>query len=708
MITVCRVVAVNPETQTVDILRESHYTQWVEGNLAETVSIIEGVPYGSPNIQDYGLPYVWGFLKSNDIKINNFFYNSVNNYGPNFHFGRNASPAYFKQIHEKYYKGKGSNPKTVTGGTAFRPSEGSLALYYVEANVIIGFVGTSAYAALIRDPYVAPNTKDTTAGSIFDRGYQEILEMEEGNKEEDFENIIRGSHSTLGYHSTLKLKIEDEKRLIDEYGPPDYRHNTYPVMSPYVYHQNINMAHPEELVDQYRRFKQNEYKRLSDIYNTSVEDIRTKAKKGSVLPNLYDSTLLFDDGFEYNPTKHFVSFSNMSLDNEDIFENYGEEIDGDAQFAYEDVNYHIAPESGIKHFRDGKILIYADTYNTFADFTKPTNYEEYFKENFEDSEFYNKTSWTSPLEEYRANNENYVKYLLGEDVSEDFLYKFDQYNADKFEIEGEREIVSFDERGAYIVVDSVYTEISSDTRKGGYLFFKSSKKYDLAREYEKKTVFCGFETLNQILGINKTGTSTITNSSGTYCFEHNLDSKYAYEVLTDSKIQEGTQALETPLYGVKTFREHHLSIESIALESKRSGGLPHNAGVYIGSSRQGSFASENNINDGGCVYIRAGITNPVGGDLISTTMWPESNQGGRIVLDAHEIQLNANRILFGQTRMDQELKMSQINLASFLLNLIPAEGQTVSKVGDLIYQKYPIQNKFSMRNFAPSTGIKDG
>jgi hypothetical protein len=685
-----RVISSNPEKQTVDLFDEK-FAVWNAQETSDNPTIIPDVPYLSPLINDYNLSYIWGhyeYLKSQGNLLPGFIDPEPNGgkslldiYGPSFLFGRNFNPAYLKDIHEKYYKGKGTNPKVVSGGMSYRPPEGSLAICvhteYEGSNIIfvIGFVSLSAFYALYQDidDFEAPKTQ----GSTFSPEYQSELYNETGD---NIGEIIGVSHDSFGHGNIPYDYGEEDENPIDQFNKTSLIGKHFPVSGSRVVWQITTPAHVENLNTEFIRFKQNEIKRIGDIFNLATSGDPNKALLKTTAEDSSTDTKyrLFSNWKQYNPDKTTLSINNMALDDVNIFDNYvkdSTETSGFAkEFAYEEP-VHIAPESGIKMCRDGKLVFYADVYDSFADFNKPTNYDEYFKET---STFYKKT-FASGKSEYISNLDSQYAILNGASASETFKYYFRQYKIDNPHEEDSRYIDAFNDRGAYMVIDPSYVELSSDSKKGGYLLEKSSRKYSRAREYEKKVVYSEQSVYRRLL-LDQTVT-----------FDH--DRAYAWELYGDENIREGTYSVDAPLTIYKSFREYHNVLESSVTEVK---GLKNDiyAGLFMGRmSEQGS-----DTDDGGCIMLRAGTNTTVGGSLGAAQTRPEENKGGRIVLDAHEIVLNANRIMLGQIRIDQRDKMDELNLGSILLAIVP--DPAIEKIAHLLFTNNPINVRKALANFS--------
>jgi hypothetical protein len=568
----------------------------------------------------------------------------------------------------------------VSGGMSYRPPEGSLAICvhteYEGSNIIfvIGFVSLSAFYALYQDVdnFESPQTQGTT----FSPEYHSQLYAEQGD---NIDKIISVSHDSFG-HGDIPYEYGPEDEIpIDQFNKNSLLGKHFPVSGSRVIWQITTPAHVENLNTEFIRYKQNEIKRISDIFNLATSGNPNKAllKIEAEDSSVDDKYKLFSNWKQFNPDKTTLSVNNIALDDINIFDNYvleSTEVGFAKEFAYEEP-IHIAPESGIKMCRDGKLILYADVYDSFADFNKPTNYAEYFKAT---STFYKK-SFSSGAAEYKANLDGQYSALSGANPVEAFRYYFKQYKIDKPEEQDNRNINAFDDRGAYMIIDPSYMELSSDSKKGGYFLEKSSRKYSKIREYKKETIYSQYETFQKLL------------SDKTVAFDH--DRAYAWELYGDENIREGTYAVDAPLMSLRSFRTHHRALESYVTEVK---GIQNDiyAGVFLGRvSEQGT-----DRDDGGCVMIRAGVGTSVGGTLESAQTRPEENKGGRIVLDAHEIVLNANRIMMGQIRIDQRDKVDELNLGSILLAIVP--DPAIEKIAHLLFTNNPINVRKALSNFS--------
>lgn len=667
---IVRVIASYPERQVVDCIDNDSYNIYAQKGLnVDSNQILRNVPYASSLATNYSMPYIWGVLSE---EHNDEFDRHLDRYGPSFQFGKLYNPAYYREIHEKYYKGKGTNPKAVTGGVLFKVPEGSLGIYDTDTKAIVGFLSLSGRVAQSRSQYQAPNTK--SAPDEFHSSFQEIF----GQQEKDILDVLRVSSSSVGYDHRLTLEGDQNRSAIEETHAETVITHTFPAMSPSVHWQETHPAHVEPLSDAYIRLKQNEFKRLNEVYNLSTTGQPNKAKREET--EVQGGDLLFENGVDFQPGTTTLSTANLSLNNPDIFENVVLSDDvTNGLFKYEEYDAHIVPESGIKHFDDGKIFIYADVYDSFADLAKPLNFEEFYSD---ESTFYSTRST------FKDIIKSSFDWLDSGEVDENMTYAFDEVDLKSADIVGDRQLAFPEDRGSYISVDPSFIELSSDSHKGGWFLSKTSKTYSITREYFKQKVYADYEVfrkgiLNELL-----------------TFEHEIDSRYSWEILTDDNILEGTFALDAPLYAVRSFRQQQKAIESIVLEVDKSGSTSHKAGVYIGSMSTADSGDETVTSDGGCVLIRAGMENVSGGNLTSARLSPEANQGGRIVLDAHEIQLNCNRLLVGQQRIDQREKLTDLNLGAILLSLVPVEGSALQKIANLLFVNHPVNNRSALSSFS--------
>jgi hypothetical protein len=376
-------------------------------------------------------------------------------------FGRSFSPAYLKLIHERYYQGKGTHPKVFSGGTSFRPAEGSLAVGIRDSQsgklmrIVVGFVSISAYIALFgtKVPFDAPSVKENV-GEEFQRGYQD--EWESGN----FPNAFRAAHETMGY-GALPFGVEELNLEIDKANPYSVRGATYPVTNPMTYWRNIYPAHVEDLNDEFKRSKQQDFKRISDIFNLATDGKKNRALiEGTPSETDKPDQGLFNNYQQYHPDQTTLAIQHFALEDTDIYPGYikGRDIDppdNATDFLYKDgedkIDVHIAPEAGIKHLRDGKLIIYSDVYESFADFTKPLDHDEYFKD-LDDSIFYNKPFDTG-TEEYKSNLKAQLRYLQSGTILTPYKYQYDQFENKSPDLMDPRIISPFEDRGSYIVTD---------------------------------------------------------------------------------------------------------------------------------------------------------------------------------------------------------------------------------------------------------------
>jgi hypothetical protein len=180
-------------------------------------------------------------------------------------------------------------------------------------------------------------------------------------------------------------------------------------------------------------------------------------------------------------------------------------------------------------------------------------------------------------------------------------------------------------------------------------------------------------------------------------FDHNMNNgQCVFNVSTNNNIREGTWGVESPLLGIKSYRTYCQSVQSFVIETKRTGGKAHSAGVYIGQGKEGT--GDSSMYDGGLVLIKAGGAQPAGGTQADALKKATVNGLGRIVLDAHEIQLKCNRFLVGEVRDDQKTKLHDLGLGKVMLSLVPIMGAGLRNVGHALFSWFPVRNAFDLKD----------
>jgi len=729
-----RVVAVYPENQTVDLVPSMYYQGFESDSSVKTGAIIHKVPYISSSISDQGSIYEWTRLLAKDV--NKSFENNSKQYKQSFAFGHFRNPAYFKFTYENYYKNKGTNPKNISGGVTYRPEEGSLAIYDSDLGMVLGF--TSGDMSIINP---IPNIAANDIPPEFNMGYHTAL-INIHKMKDIIPGFIASFASSIGYYKTLQIKDEvsfmetnrdaskdSYPRDIDALSLSPLQSGNYPIVPNNLWWQSLQTAHAEPLTPSYIRGKQDEFKRLCDVYGlqTKVKGYINRAFKPREYLSTIDPTYpLFtsaSDFAKFNPKTNTLSISNFWLGDRNIFDNFVTDDDvkkniasykqktykeATSLFKYEDdTDVHIIPESGIRHSRDGKIHIFADVSRTHADNTKPLDFSEFYNQS---SDFYNNIY--SYYKTYLHNFKSVYSSNAGELYSDSSVlgvnkYYFDTFRLDTPEKLGKKQINSVAERGSYFTIDPSYIELSSDSVKGGFLLLKSSRSYEWHREYCKSTIMMPFETFR---------THLAENSNVYLNFDHPANGQqtdnFCYQIFTNDKIREGTWALEAPLVGTKSWRTYNKAIRSYVIEVEEGGAVSHSAGIYVGVSNGDSnditppsieginldLAADSppptsTTNDGGIVWIRAGAGGMSG--TLPDAMTKASESGtGRIILEAGEIEIRTPRFMWGPIRDDQKTRMAKLNLGEVALSLVPAVGQALKNAGKALYQWYPVRNEF--------------
>lgn len=698
-----RVVAVRPETQTVDIIPNVSYLDYTLNK--EDISITRDVPYCTEISSDQFLPYEWNLMKdlpSQQLK------DQLKTIGESFAFGRAKNPAYLEFIHDRFHREKGSHYKVSSGGIFYRPQEGSIALYDTDINTVIGFVSAYSYFAksgsrsrLVGNPPYEPE---------FDPAYHEKL----AKQGVDLEEIAKISQESLGYDSKIDVRkryndsLEKKRKLNPSVS---YEGNTdeasyrllnklqYPTQSPYQYWAETEEAHIEDLSEAYIKRRRNEYKRLNEIYQLSLKKEYTSLiQKRDVATRQNEPEIpIFEDNEVADIENEIISMSNLHLDDELIYSQLvsKQELKAKDQGLYKFFLYrtededkgdvldvHVQPESGIKHLRDGRVMIFTDLKSTHADLSKPLSPDEYYNETLE-------SSYYDTIKEYGDIVDAWKDKIVSDATPTDLEYQFERYNLRTPTVDEVRTVSFLDERGSYAVFADSYIELSSDTQYGGWFLQKYSKGSLLAREYTRKITFCPFDVLRKV----------IHEDPDALQIDHNLENgKYIYEVHTDDYIKEGTDVTEAPLIAFGSYREHHKAIRSIAFDvSSVDPSTSYQSGMYVGVGKDSTDNDVSSMSDGGLVYLYAG-KGSMGGTYDDTITPATSRQSGRIIIEAGEIDLRCERLLIGGKRLDQMDKLNELHPGPTILSAIPWFGSIAEKVGHLLKNIYPVRIDFNKKN----------